>query len=428
MPDVTDDETLDVTDEDTPEGVSDATNDESGDAMDDETNDETETFVERFAWALLDNDVEFLRTHTSAETTIVFRGSEQNREEMLADIEQADAEQTTDRADADYVVTNREIERMVVGSGAAAVFVSAEFDPDEFLGIEPDGRYRTRTGLFLAFDGRTVTHVRGVENREELLSAFGFLTESMSGETLSSDLVADKIRLEYRGVLMRVLRHNIRNEVDVIGAVAEQLADRDSEMADLLQSATTDLTRAARKARQIERDLLQRESRYESVAVGSLLDEVLTDVIETVGTPDTTRPTADVSAAPEQFRTDPRLFRAAVREVLENAVRHTDDPEPQIDVRVTTAEPADVSEEGAVDARGDVGDGIAVVVTDDGPGIPDSELTPIQREGETDLQHSSGVGLWRVKWSLERLGGDVRFETPPDGGTRVWLVVPDGPP
>ena len=68
---------------------------------------------------------------------------------------------------------------------------------------------------------------------------------------------------------------------------------------------------------------------------------------------------------------------------------------------------------------------LRVVVTDDGPGIPSVELTPIRSGTETKLEHATGLGLWLIHWGTQSLGGDVAFETS-DAGTRVTLTVPDG--
>ncbi|MFB6194388.1 MAG: sensor histidine kinase [Halobaculum sp.] len=367
------------------------------------TDDETTAFLERFGRALLENDTAFLRERTTPETTFVFRGSEAGREETLTDM---DGEGDEDR------VVRRETDAVVVGDSAGALFTTVEFDVEEFMGIESSGRYTTKSGLYVEFEDRVVTHVRGVENREEMLAAFGFLTESMSGGYLAADLVADKIRQEYREVLMRVLRHNIRNEADVIGAVADQLSDRAPET-ELLRAAVERLTRAATKARRVEQEVLRPELTREPVAVVSSVETVVAEVASEIGGdgPDPTSMIERLPDAPETVQTDPRLFRAAVRELVENAVRHAGEPTPDVEVRIAPAEPTQYA--------------LDLVVADDGPGIPDSEVVPVRRERETDLHHSTGLGLWLVKWCVERLEGDVRFETPPEGGTRVHLLFPE---
>lgn len=68
--------------------------------------------------------------------------------------------------------------------------------------------------------------------------------------------------------------------------------------------------------------------------------------------------------------------------------------------------------------------GIEVSVTDDGPGIPETEYSPIVNGGETALDHASSLGLWLVNWGVQSLGGEVAIDTTGNGST-VTLSVPD---
>ncbi|MFB6282290.1 MAG: ATP-binding protein [Haloferacaceae archaeon] len=99
---------------------------------------------------------------------------------------------------------------------------------------------------------------------------------------------------------------------------------------------------------------------------------------------------------------EPVVLRSVLRELLENAVVHADG------AGVAVA---------FVDGEGDI------VVSDDGPGIPEYEVEVFEIERETSLKHGSGLGLWLVKWGVDRFGGAVRFDTS-DAGTRVHVSVP----
>jgi len=64
-----------------------------------------------------------------------------------------------------------------------------------------------------------------------------------------------------------------------------------------------------------------------------------------------------------------------------------------------------------------------LVVDGDGPGIPDEELVPIRVGTETALQHSRGLGLWQLGWSVDELGGELAFDTA--DGTTIRITIPD---
>jgi signal transduction histidine kinase len=101
--------------------------------------------------------------------------------------------------------------------------------------------------------------------------------------------------------------------------------------------------------------------------------------------------------------TDGEALRLALRSAIENAAEHAHDS-----VTVTVDELAD---------------GYEIVVADDGPGIPESELDSLDAESETRLQHGTGLGLWQLKWSAMKLNGGLSFDT--TDGTTVRLTVPD---
>jgi signal transduction histidine kinase len=97
----------------------------------------------------------------------------------------------------------------------------------------------------------------------------------------------------------------------------------------------------------------------------------------------------------------------ALEELVENAVDHGNGCAPTT-VRVTSS-----TTPGCV----------VVAVEDDGPGIPDDELDVLEAGEETDLLHSSGIGLWLVKMIVGRFDGRLEIETG-DWGTKIAVHVP----
>jgi signal transduction histidine kinase len=101
-------------------------------------------------------------------------------------------------------------------------------------------------------------------------------------------------------------------------------------------------------------------------------------------------------------------------ELLENAVEHGD-AEPWVRVATGTTR---------------AGDGVAVVVEDDGPGIPEDERAVVAGETEiTQLSHATGLGLWTATMVVDSMGGEVRFDSSGQGSRIVVelpAVGPDG--
>jgi sensor histidine kinase regulating citrate/malate metabolism len=68
-------------------------------------------------------------------------------------------------------------------------------------------------------------------------------------------------------------------------------------------------------------------------------------------------------------------------------------------------------------------DSSVVRIEDDGPGIPETQLIPIEAGTETNLQHGRGLGLWQLRWCVDELNGELSFDT--SSGTTVRITIPD---
>jgi len=210
-----------------------------------------------------------------------------------------------------------------------------------------------------------------------------------------------KQRLE---VLNRILRHNLRNDLNVVGMYATELAatagdPERAEMAARIADKSSALVDLGEKARSATEAL--DGTTTEPVAVGDLLAGIATDLREAY--PDATV-TVEAPAA-RSIETDPAVLALVVENAMENGLEH-DRGTP----RVTVSVAAD-------------GEGIVVEVTDDGPGIPDHEVEVVRAGREDALRHGSGIGLWLIQWGTTALGGDVEFEDV--DGTSVRIHVPD---
>ena len=230
---------------------------------------------------------------------------------------------------------------------------------------------------------------------------------SQVGHTVTlQDITAERQREQRLAVLNRVLRHNLRNELNVasgyIEIAREQSDDETSEMLAVAARNVDSVLELGEKARTVERTLNRNELGTEPVAVGALIEDILTEYhTKYNGTVDNRVP--DTLA----IETNPQLLESLFRNLLENAFVHNDQDSPTVSV--------DVVLEGTT-ARFDI--------QDNGPGIPEHELQVIEEGRETDLEHGSGVGLWLVTWSTAALGGKVDFETSGDG-TTVTVTLPD---
>ena len=211
--------------------------------------------------------------------------------------------------------------------------------------------------------------------------------------------ITERQRREQRlTVFNRLLRHNFRNRLDVIKGHAERLADQtDGDHAETVLTAADRLATLGTRARRIDQ-LVARDPNPITVDVAAVIDE-LVESVETDKN-EITIETALPDTAP--LRTDAETLRTTLVSPLENAVKYADSM-VQMSVTSTSA-------------------GYRVVISDDGPGIPATELDSLAAGTETDLQHGRGLGLWQLKWGVDALNGDLAFET--DSGTTVRIALP----
>ena len=219
---------------------------------------------------------------------------------------------------------------------------------------------------------------------------------------LFRDVTDARRRKQQVGVLNRVLRHNLRNEGAIVINHADLLAEGAGDPAEqgaAIQSVMTDLVEMGDTARTAERVIEADPTIPDASGLATILEEAVADV-EVVE-----RRVAIDADEGVVVRSNPEILVAVVRELVANAVEHTDG-------RVSV-----VAEDRGPDAP------LAVRIADEGPGIPDHEVEPLAAGEETALSHGSGLGLWLVQWGVERLGGTLSFDAD-EAGTTVTVALP----
>ncbi|AOW80171.1 signal transduction histidine kinase [Halodesulfurarchaeum formicicum] len=218
--------------------------------------------------------------------------------------------------------------------------------------------------------------------------------------------ITDRVQLEERlSVLNRILRHDIRSAVSVIRGNADLAmeASRKSDTAlETIRSEAERLHRLGENARYVERVLSDRHRPTETVQLQELVParamrcrQEFPHSSISYDVPDT----AVVSASSD--------IREALSELCSNAILHSDHEDPTVEITVEEGE-----------------NWVAIRVADDGPGIPADEVAPLERGGESALEHTSGLGLWVVYWIVQESGGHLAFAENDPRGTVVTLRLP----
>jgi len=281
--------------------------------------------------------------------------------------------------------------------------------------VHPDDRREAQRAFERALEtneqqslDHRIAHANG--NWRQFEMVIERLFEDTEEIVITATDVTESRRYEQRlQVLNRVLRHDLKNDTNVIGGYADLLRDHvddeGGEYLDVIDRKVGTLTHLSDQAREIDVALHSDEARAEidlSRLVARLcesLESSFPEATVTLSTPD-----AAVVCADE-------LLESAVRNVLENAVVHNDGEQPIVEV--------------AVDPDGE---GYRIAVADNGPGIPPVERSVFSEARETALEHASGLGLWLVHWIVTESGGELEIHTREPTGTLItmWLPAADG--
>ncbi|ATW89284.1 PAS domain S-box-containing protein [Halohasta litchfieldiae] len=277
---------------------------------------------------------------------------------------------------------------------------SEQAEAENFDQRTADGESNAAVVRRATVDGNRTFVYRGVAYAEDC------------GFAIYSDITEEMQRERYLDVLQRVVRHNLRNDLNIVLGVADTILERtdDSQItaaATTIKQTAEGLARLSEEAKIVD-SVLGEQTTVEPTPLRPIVKTVLTEYQQQFETATiSVNLPADLSVA-----ADKRLY-TLLRSLVDNALVHNDAPTPKVNIRVTTA----ASE-------------VQLEVLDNGPGIPDAEQAIVLGAAEiTPLNHGSGLGLWLVKWITDSYGAEVEIETSDSGSlVRVRLDRTDSPP
>ena len=227
---------------------------------------------------------------------------------------------------------------------------------------------------------------------------------------------ADQVRRDF----VANVSHELRTPLTAIRGYVEALTDDPASVEDRARFLDV-IARHVSRMERLVRDLLRLaglDARQEPVEQSTcplpgLLAGAIADLATII---ESRRQEVTIDVAPEvtTVRTDPQKLQDAIRNLVENAVNYS--PEG---TRIR------------LDARQN-GDRVAITVSDEGPGIPESDLERVfERFYRVDKARSresggTGLGLSIVKHLIDVLGGQVWAANRPEGGAVFTISLPLG--
>lgn len=214
-------------------------------------------------------------------------------------------------------------------------------------------------------------------------------------------------------LLHRVVRHNLRNDINVLYGTLDLLTDEGST------AETTDLHQTVyEKLKEMEANLERlRQIRQVTASSPATTTVIIPDAIHSVleTHPDITEDIEISVSSPEEIAIEcNHMLREGIDELITNAIRHNTADTPRIDINVAP-------ESGPPGM-------VAIHITDNGPGLPLLEIEAIQARRDREpsqMLHSNGLGLWFVDWMITHSGGNLLVDVSEPDGTHITLYLPN---
>jgi PAS domain S-box-containing protein len=219
------------------------------------------------------------------------------------------------------------------------------------------------------------------------------------------DITHRKQRERQLYVMDNILRHNLRNDLNIILGNLDSIEEQSSGVSEettIIRRTSNSLLATAEKQRTLI-EFLRNGLSEDRIELATLLEESVETVQEQYQTA-----TISVSYASEEPVHVLCDVGFAITELVENAIQHCEAPIPAAWVTADSDET-----------------GVTITIEDKAPPIPRLESDVLTGyDNMSDVHHNGGVGMWLVYWVVELASGDITVDAASDTGNQVTITLP----
>jgi PAS domain S-box-containing protein len=277
-------------------------------------------------------------------------------------------------------------------------------DPEEipsFAEVRETGHMRTEGTILHKDDDKIDVLIEAVALGDDRFVAY---TQDISEQReYQRRLEEQRDNLE---TLNQVLRHDVRNDLQLVTAYSDLLADKcenedEKEFIEKISTSADHAVELTETAREIADVMLSATAKGQQINLRNTLEKEVSEVQSSYSdsaiTYKTPIPSVTIHAND--------MISSVFRNLLKNAIQHNDKPIAEVTVSATEQDET-----------------VTVRIADNGPGVPDDQKEAIFGKGEQNLKSTgTGIGLYLVDSLVTNYNGKVWVEdNDPEGS--VFIV------
>lgn len=207
----------------------------------------------------------------------------------------------------------------------------------------------------------------------------------------------------YQDVIDRVLRHNVRNDMNVIEGYTNEIISSGNKKirnkAEIIDRKCSELHNTIKKLRKIQKVI----NKKQNIEV-DIEEEIKNTINENKQLKKNIH--IDFNKKQEQIcAISHPCINYAIEEIIENSIQHNNSETKKLRININQDK-----------------NKVHIKFKDNGKGIEQHEIDVIESNTETSHKHSSGGGLWLIKWIINRSNGSIEF-TNTSNGTEINIFL-----
>ena len=275
--------------------------------------------------------------------------------------------------------------------------------------VDRERRYTTHAHQVMR-DEQTELLRRQIETTEAMARIAAEKAEAERARAVAEAELLKQERLSILGRLMASVAHELRNPLSTIRNTLNAIGEIAREKGVALDRQMTRIERTIDRCDGIIDDLLDYAGSVELSTAPLALDAWLGEVLDRQKLPPSIALERRLAAPRAVVPIDAERMRLAIGNLIENAAEAIVDAPDLTERRI------------AVSTR--LGTSAEIVITDSGPGMPESVLARAFEPLFSTRAFGTGLGLPTVKRIVEQHGGDMAISSVPGAGTRVQIRLP----